>query len=148
MNISEILSVDRICCDTVTASKKGSLEKLASLIAGASAKLTQTEVFESLLARERLGSTGLGHGVALPHGRIEHEEETLGAFIQLRTPVDYDAIDKKPVDLLFALLVPQESTDEHLQVLSQLAEKFSDAALLKQLREEKSGDAVYNLLTG
>ncbi len=148
MHISQILSTDRICCDTEAASKKAALETLAGLIAKDSVKLTQTEVFESLLARERLGSTGLGHGVALPHGRIDHDKETLGAFIQLRTAIDYDAIDKQPVDILFALLVPQESTDEHLQILSQLAEKFSDANLLDQLRTEKSEAAVYNLLTG
>jgi PTS system nitrogen regulatory IIA component len=146
MQISEILSAERVCCDTNGASKKAALETLAELIASGSASLTQSEVFDSLLARERLGSTGLGHGVAIPHGRLNHGNKTLGAFIRLQTPVDYDAIDKQPVDILFALLVPQESTDEHLQILSRLAEKFSDASLLDQLRSEESEDAVYSLL--
>ncbi len=148
MQISEILSTDRIRCDTNEASKKAALETLATLIADGSSSLTQSEVFDSLLARERLGSTGLGHGVALPHGRLNHGDKTMGAFIRMQTPVDYDAIDMQPVDILFALLVPQESTDEHLQILSRLAEKFSDAGLLDQLRTEKSTEAIFNLLTG
>jgi nitrogen PTS system EIIA component len=147
MQISEILSTERICCDSNGASKKAALETLASLIASDSPNLSQTEVFDSLLTRERLGSTGLGHGVAIPHGRHNHDDLTLGAFVQLQTPVDYDAIDRQPVDILFALLVPQESTEEHLQILSKLAEKFSDANLLNQLRTEKSEQAIYTLLT-
>ena len=86
------------------------------------------------------------HGVAIPHGRINNDNKTLGAFIRMQTPVEYDAVDKQPVDILFALLVPQESTDEHLQILSRLAEKFSDTDLLSKLRTEKSADAIYDLL--
>ena len=146
MQISEILSPERIRFDSNGASKKAALETLANLIAKDSPELTQFEVFESLLTRERLGSTGLGHGVAIPHGRINNDNKTLGAFIRMRTPVEYDAVDKQPVDILFALLVPQESTDEHLQILSRLAEKFSDKELLSKLRTEKTADAIYDLL--
>ncbi len=146
MHISEILSTDRICCDTDGSSKKAALETLANLIASGSNNLTQTEVFDSLITRERLGSTGMGHGVAIPHGRLNHDNKTLGAFIRMQKPVDYDAIDREPVDILFALLVPKESTDEHLKILSQLAEKFSDTGFLDQLRTEKSEEAIYNLL--
>lgn len=146
MQISEILSPDRIQFDSSATSKKAALETLSNLIANDSPELTQFEVFDSLINRERLGSTGLGHGVAIPHGRIDHENKTLGAFIRVQTPVDYDAIDKQPVDILFALLVPQESTDEHLQILSQLAEKFSNEEFLEKLRSEQSIDAVYKLL--
>ncbi len=148
MQISEILSPDRICFDTSGASKKAALETLSGMIASGNPDITQSEVFDSLLSRERLGSTGLGHGVAIPHGRLNHDNKTLGAFIRMQTPVDYDAIDRQPVDILFALLVPQESTDEHLQILSKLAEKFSDDSLLNQLRTETSADTIYNLLTG
>ena len=146
MQISEILSPDRIQFDNSATSKKAALETLSNLIANDSPELTQFEVFDSLINRERLGSTGLGHGVAIPHGRINHENKTLGAFIRVQTPVDYDAIDKQPVDILFALLVPQESTEEHLQILSQLAEKFSNEEFLEKLRSEQSVDAVYKLL--
>lgn len=148
MQISEILSPDRIRFDTNGTSKKAALETLSSMIAGDNPDLTQFEVFESLLTRERLGSTGLGHGVAIPHGRTRHDNKTLGAFIRMQTPVEYDAVDKQPVDILFALLVPQESTDEHLQILSRLAEKFSDTELLGKLRTEQSTDAIYELLAG
>ncbi len=148
MQISEILSPDRIHFDSNGASKKAALESLASLLVSDSPELTQLEVFDSLLTRERLGSTGLGHGVAIPHGRISHESKTLGAFIRMQTPVEYDAVDKQPVDILFALLVPNESTDEHLQILSRLAEKFSDTDLLNKLRTEDSAEAIYGLLAG
>jgi PTS system nitrogen regulatory IIA component len=146
MQISEILSTDRICFDSNGTSKKAALETLANLIAKDSSEFTQGEVFNSLLTRERLGSTGLGLGAAIPHGRHNHDNKTLGAFIRMQTPVDYDADDKQPVDILFALLVPQESTDEHLQILSRLAEKFSDTELLNKLRTEKSAEAIYKLL--
>ena len=147
MQISEILSTDRICFDSDGTSKKAALETLAILIAKDNSNLTQNEVFNSLLARERLGSTGLGYGVAIPHGRHSNDNKTLGAFIRMHKPVDYDAVDRQPVDILFALLVPEESTDEHLQILSSLAEKFSDATLLKKLRTEKSVEGIYTLLS-
>ena len=148
MQISDILTPERIQCDASSNSKKASLEILADLIASADPGLTKTEVFNSLLNRERLGSTGLGKGVALPHGRLKHCKKALGAFIRLATSVDYDAIDGEPVNLLFALLVPEESTQEHLDLLARLAEKFSDKNMLVQLKTEQSRDQVFALLTG
>ena len=142
MQISDILTPERIQCDASSNSKKASLEILADLIASADPGLTKTEVFNSLLNRERLGSTGLGKGVALPHGRLKHCKKALGAFIRLATSVDYD------VNLLFALLVPEESTQEHLDLLARLAEKFSDKNMLVQLKTEQSRDQVFALLTG
>ena len=147
MQISEILSTTRISFNAVGTSKKAALETLANLIANDSPEFTQSEVLSSLLTRERLGGTGLGHGVAIPHGRHNHDNKTLGAFVRMKKPVDYDAIDNQPVDILFALLVPQESTDEHLQILSRLAEKFSDTKLLHKLRREESAEVIYSLLS-
>lgn len=147
MQISNILTPERIQCNASCNSKKASLEILAELIAGADPGLTKTEVFNSLLSRERLGSTGLGKGVALPHGRLKHCRQALGAFIRLATAVDYDAIDGSPVNLLFALLVPEESTQEHLDLLARLAEKFSDPDMLEQLKREQTRDEVFALLT-
>ena len=146
MQISEILAPERIEFDNDCTSKKAALETIASLLAQDCPQLTQLEVFDSLVTRERLGSTGLGHGVAIPHGRTESQDITLGAFIRMRTPIDFDAVDRQPVDILFALLVPRESTDEHLQILSRLAEKFSDQGLLEKLRSENSKSAVFELL--
>ncbi len=134
MQVSELLELERISCNTDAASKKRVLEQLSALLAGSQSELTQTQIFDSLLSRERLGSTGLGHGVAIPHGRVKNTDRTLVALLKLDHGIDYDAIDNQPVDLLFALLVPEQSTDEHLQLLSQLAEMFSDPELINQLR--------------
>lgn len=148
MHISDILTSDRILCNVNASSKKAALETLSGLIAGAGSNLTGPEVFYSLLSRERLGGTGLGNGIALPHGRWKNGLSTIAAFIKLVQGVDYDAADHQPVDLIFALLVPEHSTDEHLQVLAQLAEMFNEPEFLAQLRGQESSEAIYGLLTG
>ncbi len=135
MQVAELLDLDRISCNTQSASKKRVLEQLSQLLAANQETLSQNQVFDSLLSRERLGSTGLGHGVAIPHGRMKESDNTLAAFIKLQQGVDFDASDNQPVDLLFALLVPEEATEEHLQLLAQLARMFSDEALVQQLRD-------------
>ncbi len=146
MEISEILTPDRVACDVTVSSKKAALETLAGMIADADGELTQAEVFESLIAREKLGSTGLGNGIAIPHGRQKGSTRTIGAFMRLPLGVSYDAIDQQPVDLLFALLVPEESTQAHLEVLSKLAAMFSDAKALNKFRECKNNDQIFDLL--
>lgn len=148
MQVSELLELERISCNTHAASKKRVLEQLSELLAGSQTELTQTQVFDSLLSRERLGSTGLGHGVAIPHGRVKDSDKTLIALIKLDQGIDYDAVDNQPVDLLFALLVPEHSTDEHLQLLSQLAEMLSDRDLVKQLRAATSSHSLLNTING
>lgn len=148
MDISDILTRERILCNVNLASKKAALETLATLIAGAGSDVTGQQVFDSLLSRERLGGTGLGNGIALPHGRLKNSFSTIAAFIKLKQGVDYDATDCQPVDLMFALVVPEHSTEEHLQVLSQLAERFDRPEFLARLREGESSDAIYELLTG
>ena len=147
MHISEILTSERILCNVNLSSKKAVLETLSGLIAGTSSSLTGQEVFNSLLSRERLGGTGLGNGIALPHGRLKNGLSTIAAFIKLKQGVDYDAVDHQPVDLIFALLVPEHSTEEHLQVLAQLAEMFNKPEFLTRLRGEESNEAIYSLLT-
>ena len=148
MQIADILSAERVVCNVNLSSKKAALETLSELIASAGSSLTGKEVFNSLLTRERLGGTGLGNGIALPHGRSKNGHSTIAAFIRLEQGVDYDAIDQQPVDLMFALLVPEHSTEEHLQILSKLAEMFNKPEFLEQLRREGSNDAIYSLLTG
>lgn len=146
MEISEIITPDRVVSNTPVNSKKAALETLAGLISSADAGLTQAEAFESLIAREKLGSTGLGYGIALPHGRRKGGLKTIGAFMRTESAVQYDAIDQKPVDLFFALLVPEESTDEHLEILSKLAKIFSDSGLVAKIRQCDSADAIFRLL--
>ena len=135
MNITDLLVPDRVSCRDSLGSKKRLLEYVSELLAGSSPGLTQHEIFEALISREKLGSTGLGKGVAIPHGRIASLEQPLCAFVRLATPVDFDATDGQPVDLIFTLLVPEDSTEEHLQVLSTIAEIFSNAGISMALRQ-------------
>ncbi len=148
MNISDIISPDRVICDLGVSSKKRVLEQLSDMLASNSSEsLASQDVVDSLIARERLGSTGIGYGVAIPHGRIKNADHAIAAFVQLHEGVDFDASDKQDVDLLFALLVPENSTEEHLQLLAQLAEMFSDEEFRTQLRATKDSQAIYNLLS-
>lgn len=146
MNITDLISLERVVCDGEAASKKRTLELLGDLIAGTQTELGGREIFDSLIGRERLGSTGLGHGVALPHGRLSRSQEAVGAFVKLRRGVDFDAIDQQPVDLVFALLVPEHYTDEHLKILAYLAEMFSDRTFCEKLRRAGSDQALFEQL--
>lgn len=148
MNISDILSPDCVFPNVECHSKKDVLDTLAKKIAHSDNSTAQTDVFDCLIARERLGSTGLGNGIAIPHGRLKHGKKTIAAFIQLDSGIDYDAVDKVPVDLLFALIVPEDSTEEHLQTLATLAEKFSDTNTINKLRQSGSSTEMYSILTG
>lgn len=148
MNISEILSPDCVLSNMDCHSKKDALDTLAKTIANSDNETAQTEVFDCLITRERLGSTGIGKGIAIPHGRLKNGKKTIAAFIQLDAGVDYDSVDKTPVDLLFALIVPEDSTEEHLQTLATLAEMFSDDATIGKLRQSSTSDELYSILTG
>jgi len=147
MNISDILKPDCVSCAVSSPSKKRALEQLSNLIIDDNPELTGGEIFESLISREKLGSTGIGHGVAIPHGRVHTDGKSIGAFIQLSNDIDYDSIDSKPVDLMFGLLVPEHSTDEHLQILSTLAQMFSDEPFCEKLRSAENPEVLYSLLT-
>ncbi len=146
MQIIDILTPERIACGIKAKSKKRALEKLSVLLADSDPSLSSSKVFDCLIARERLGSTGLGRGVAIPHARVKHCDQTLGAFLLLNNGVDYDAIDKQPVDLLFALLVPEDSTDEHLRILAGLAEMFSDDPFRKRIRDCHGSVEIFSLM--
>ena len=135
MNITDLLMPDRASCRENVGSKKRLLEYSSELLASSSPGLSQNEIFNALINREKLGSTGLGKGVAIPHGRIASLERPVCAFIKLASPVDFDATDGQPVDLIFTLLVPEDSTEEHLQVLSTIAEIFSNASISMALRQ-------------
>jgi len=147
MQISELLNPARIECQQESSSKKRSLEILSKLLADALPDFTDAEIFNSLIGRERLGSTGLGSGVALPHGRLQGLKQPMGAVLILSNGVDFDAIDQRPVDLMFALLVPEESTEEHLQILARLAEMFSNGEFSDKLRNCTSGEQCFELIS-
>ncbi len=146
MQVSQLLELDRISCDNPAASKKRVLEQLSELISQGENALNQNQIFDSLLSRERLGSTGLGRGVAIPHARMKDNDRTIAALLRLEHGVDFDAIDGQPVDLVFALLVPEQATEEHLQLLAQLAEMFSDKELVEHLRDSSDSQHLLNTL--
>lgn len=140
--IRSLLAPGRIQCVDKLNSKKAALDQLAELIADSQIGVSQEVVFESLNSRERLGSTGLGKGVALPHGRIPGLDEPIGAFIRLDQPIEFDSVDGQAVDLLFSLVVPEQSTEAHLTILSQLAELFSEESFRQQLRASDPVDIL------
>ena len=142
MPLAELLSADRVALDRNLASKKSVLEKAAELLSTDEDAAGKRDIFEALCQRERLGSTGLGHGVAIPHCRVD-QGGLSGAFIRLRRPVEFDSPDNSSVDLFFALAVPSRSSDAHLKMLASIAELFSSAERREQLRE--AGD--YRRLT-
>jgi len=144
---SNLITEARVRCGSDITSKKRLLESLGELLAEASAALSAEVVFDRLLERERLGSTGLGHGIALPHARVKEVAAPIGAFIQLRHAVDFDAIDDRPVDLAFALLVPEAADERHLQLLAGLAERFNQPQLRKRLRACESPAQLIDVLT-
>lgn len=146
MKLSEILTPNCIRLDADATSKKRVLESASQLLAQADESLSPRQVFDCLFAREKLGSTGLGHGVAIPHGRLAGLDKTIGVFLRLPKGVDFDAPDNEPVDLVFALLVPEESTDEHLQVLADIAGYFNSKESRDALRVDISPQKARELL--
>jgi PTS system nitrogen regulatory IIA component len=143
--IASILPLDNVFLDIDLTSKKRVFEQ-AGLLFENSHAIARSAVFDALFAREKLGSTGLGQGVAIPHGRIKGLKEATGAFFRLQNPVPFEAPDGKPVSLVFTLLVPEQATDMHLQILSELAQLFSDRKLREQLCLAKTETEAYELL--
>ena len=146
MQITELINPKRIACNVEASSKKRALEAVSALLAQEDSGLTSHEVFDCLLARERLGATGIGHGIAIPHGRLKNSEGTIGAMIRLEQGVDFGTTDNAPVDILFALLVPEESTEEHLQILAQLARLFSDENFREKIRSADNPQLIFDAM--
>jgi PTS system nitrogen regulatory IIA component len=131
--MDQLLATSAICLDCASQSKKRALEHAAHLLGGPDTAETD-HIFDRLLARERLGSTGLADGVALPHARLPDLAHSRGSLIRLRQAIDFDSQDGQPVDLMFVLLVPEDARQGHLQLLSRLAALFRDASVCRQLR--------------
>ncbi len=147
ITIESILSPELTQCGLPGSSKKKVLEEVARMISTHYQELDENDIFENLVARERLGSTGVGQGIAIPHSRLENCTKVIGCLFTLAEKVAFDAIDNEPVDILFVLLVPQEATSEHLELLSQIAEKFNDADFCLRLRNAQSGAELYKIVT-
>jgi PTS system nitrogen regulatory IIA component len=144
--IAKLLPATNVVTDLQVSSKKRLFEQ-AGLLFENQHGIARSAVFDSLFAREKLGSTGLGQGVAIPHGRIKGLKEALCAFIRLAQPVPFDAPDGNPVSLVFVLLVPEQATEKLLQMLSELAQMFSDKALREAMSRAPDAAALHELIT-
>lgn len=144
--ISRILPPSNILLDLEATSKKRVFEQ-AGLLFENNHGIARAAVFDSLFSRERLGSTGLGQGVAVPHGRIKGLTEAVAAFVRLAAPIPFDSPDAKPVRLMVFLLVPEKATQQHLEILSELAQILSNATLRDALATETDPGAVHALFS-
>ena len=142
--ISPILLPENVIVDAESTSKKRVLER-AGILFESTRQVSRSQVFDSLFAREKLGSTGLGHGVAIPHGRTKGLRDAMAAFIKTQSPIPFDAPDGQPVTLIFILLVPERATDLHLQLLGELAQMFSDRDFREQLLASNDPAALHQL---
>ncbi len=147
MTLETILPTERVLYDVPGGSKKRVLEFFSTFIAQNTPSLDSQEVFGRLINRERLGSTGIGNGVAIPHARSPHCSTPIGSFLKLSEAVDFDAIDGEPVDLVFVLLVPEQADDTHLALLGQVATIMNDANVRAQLRKAGSQRELLDLIS-
>lgn len=143
----QILSPENVALDLDVSSKKRAFEQ-AGLIFENNCGIARSMVSDNLFARERLGSTGLGHGVAVPHGRIKGLKAPMAAFVRLADPIPFESPDSQPVKLLVFLLIPDHVTQQHLEILSQIAEMFSDDAFRNELATDPDPASVYARITG
>jgi PTS system nitrogen regulatory IIA component len=142
----DLITPKSILANLRVGSKKQTLQELARK----AAELTgqhERAVFDVLLERERLGTTGVGHGIAIPHGKLPGLDRVHGLFARLEKPVDFDAIDEQPVDLIFLLLAPEQAGADHLKALARVSRLLRDASMCERLRGADSADAIYALLT-
>lgn len=146
MDIANIISLESMRCDVEARSKKHALDLLSELLADAAEVLTPGEIFDSLVSRERLGCTALGGAVAVPHGRVTGISASLGAFLRLQDPVDFDAADGEPVDLIFGLLIPESCGELELGKLQQLTTSVSERSFQQRLRKAADVEEIYAIV--
>jgi PTS system nitrogen regulatory IIA component len=147
-DLSDILTPARTVCGVPGVSKKRLLETIAGIISSDQPSMDYDTIFDQLIAREKIGSTGLGQGIAIPHCRAANCPEPLGALLTLEDPVDFDSPDDKPVDLLFVLLVPEAANQQHLDILATIARLLSQPEFCERLRAADSDAALYSAATG
>ena len=143
--IAKLLPPGNVVLDLDVASKKRVFEQVGLLFEN-NQHIARSTVFDSLFAREKLGSTGLGRGIAIPHGRIKGLKEAVGAMVRTKQPIPFDAPDGENVQLIFVLLVPERATDVHLQILSELAQMFSDPSFRARLVEAQTAEELHTLI--
>ena len=146
MDLNDLLSVEGVVPALKVARKKQTSQELSER-AAALTGLPEREIFDTLLQRERLGSTGVGHGVAIPHGKLVRLDRLFGLFARLDQPIDFEALDEEPVDLVFVLLAPEGAGADHLKALARIARVLRDPATATKLRATTDASALYALLT-
>jgi PTS system nitrogen regulatory IIA component len=146
MEIGQLLKRDAVAVRVNAGSKRQALAALAET-ASRSLGLADSEILDALIEREQAGSTGVGQGVAVPHARLEGLDRMAGVFIKLETPVPFDSVDDRPVDLLFALFAPRDAGVEHLRALAKVSRLLRQSELREQLRQARTADAIYALLS-
>jgi PTS system nitrogen regulatory IIA component len=144
--ISQLLPLSNVIVDLDVSSKKRVFEQ-AGLLFENTNQIARSQVFDSLFAREKLGSTGLGQGVAIPHGRIKGLREAIAALVTMKEAIPFHAPDGQPVNIACILLVPEKATDKHLQILSELAQMFSDKQFRDSILKCKNAAEIYKLIT-
>ena len=147
MSVQEFLSPDAVIPSLRVRAKKPLLQELAAQAARHLPGLDEREIFETLLQRERLGSTGIGEGVAIPHGKLPRLAGLFGLVARLDKPIDFDSIDGQPVDVAFLLLAPENAGADHLKALAQVARILREPGILDRIRSARDGNALYALLT-
>ncbi|MET1413481.1 PTS IIA-like nitrogen regulatory protein PtsN [Roseibium sp. HPY-6] len=145
MDLSDLLGKDSVIAGLKAKSKKQAIQELSAHAAGLTG-LSEREIFDTLLQRERLGSTGVGHGIAIPHGKLTRLDRLVGLFAKLERPVDFDALDDQPVDLVFLLLAPEGAGADHLKALARIARQLRDATVTQGLRGSADAEEIYDFL--
>ena len=146
MKLQNILTPQCTICAAPGTSKKRILEYLSNLAAQQLTDHDEFQLLTSLTNREKMGSTGIGNGIAIPHGRLSNSDEVIAVFLTTETPIDFDAIDNQPVDIFICLFVPQESTQTHLETLQSIARFFSDRKMAKRVRKCTNEQEMFNLI--
>ncbi|WP_417768006.1 PTS IIA-like nitrogen regulatory protein PtsN [Stappia sp.] len=146
MDLNDLLTSKAIVPSLKANSKKQALQELAAKAAAVTG-LPERDVFDTLLQRERLGSTGVGNGIAIPHGKLVRLDKLVGLFARLERPIDFDALDDQPVDLVFVLLAPEGAGADHLKALARIARRMRDPGTVAKLRATSDADALYTILT-
>jgi PTS system nitrogen regulatory IIA component len=147
MNLSDLLKREAVLPSLHAQSKKQVLQEVAAVGARLTG-LADREIFDTLLQRERLGSTGVGQGVAIPHGKLRTLDRLVGVLARLARPVDFDSLDDQPVDLVFVLLAPESAGADHLKALARIARILRDPVMVQKLRNALDADGLYAILTG
>ncbi len=146
MELSELINSDSIVSTLKVGSKKQALQELAQVAEGITG-ISSRDIFATVLQRERLGSTGVGQGIAIPHGKLEGLDRLFAIFARLETPIGFDAMDDQPVDLIFMLLAPESAGADHLKALARISRTLRDPSITRKLRDSTSKAEIYSILT-